>query len=498
MQTINIQPEGITTEDLSEALKACVDVLSMHIRYTIDQYSVEKEANDQDVQFATPDIDHFEAITHQFPGSYLFQLDKKLNLNKDDLILLIFAYAWEYKHEIFTPFFISSDDINLINDFPGGLDQEKKRFTPFFRAFLNLYFPEATEQMFLYFTSEDHPFIKNDVISFEYLFSKDKIYGKMSSVIKITEHFVVFLHGGKYPPLDSEIGFPAKLATSSMEFDEVVLTNGTKESLDPFITWLRIQDKVKGQKEQPFYKKIKTNKMYVFAGPPGTGKTLTATTLGKRYGLSTYTLDISRVVSKYIGEFEKAMERVFQKLDGQDAILFIDEADALFTKRSENINDAKDKYSNQEMSYLLQRVERFDGIVILATNVRDIRTHFDKAMLRRISEIIEFGFPLQSERLQLWSNAITPPFNFKEGILEKLSEEFQVTGANIASAMSNVIIECIDKDIYEIDQTLIEKHLQKEYFKRDSKFGICRDSAPAGLLMEQRLGRTAVHTGSRM
>ncbi|NME69301.1 ATP-binding protein [Flammeovirga aprica JL-4] len=207
---------------------------------------------------------------------------------------------------------------------------------------------------------------------------------------------------------------------------------------------------------------------------------------------------MSRVVSKYIGDFEKQMEKVFQKLHGQNAILFIDEADSIISKRSEEITDSKDKYANQEMSYLLQRVERFDGIVILATNVRDIRTHFDKAMLRRVSEIIEFGFPLKNERLKLWENAISPPFVYKENLAEKLAEEFQVTGANIASCMSNVMIECLDKDIYDVDQIIVEKHLEKEYFKRDSQFVICRDSAPAPALMEQRLGRSSVHSGKRM
>ena len=126
-------------------------------------------------------------------------------------------------------------------------------------------------------------------------------------------------------------------------------------------------------------KRVKPGYRALFHGPPGTGKTLTATLLGKHTGRPVFRIDLSRVVSKYIGETEKNLSRLFDKAEHKDWILFFDEADALFGKRTE-IRDAHDKYANQEVAYLLQRIESYAGLVILATNQRG---NIDEAFLRR-------------------------------------------------------------------------------------------------------------------
>ncbi|NME71533.1 AAA family ATPase [Flammeovirga aprica] len=495
MFNFNNQTIAKKTPKFKNPLELCVNTLVLHIDEYIKQFTNKEESKPS--KFST-DLAFYKALLEKFPESHFYALSQKFNLEGQDIAFLTFAYAWEYCDNVFSTFYSEENNSILHYNFKGKRSSNQKKYIPYLNAFLQLYFPENRERMSFYFMDPKHPLIQQKIISFEYLDKESEVLGKLFSVMKLSENFAHYLHGGSYPPLDAEVGFPAKLTQSKLDFDEVVLTEATQESLSPFLTWVKIHKKIRAQKDQPFYKKIKTNKLYVFSGPPGTGKTLTATTIGQKYGLQTYVLEISKVVSKYIGEFEKSMERVFQKLDGQNTILFIDEADSLFTKRSEEISDAKDKYANQEMSYLLQRVEQFDGIVVLATNVRDIRMHFDKAMLRRVSEIIEFGFPLKNERLKLWKNAIAPPFKYATSVVENLAEEFQVTGASIVSAMSNVLIECFDQEIFEIPKDIIEKHLEREYYKRDSRFGICRDDAPPALLVEQRLGRTAVHSGKRM
>lgn len=481
-----------TIDENKSVLEECVSVL----KEDLDKFITTFISPDKQEYL---DISIYEELVTSDLNSTLYHLHQKLLLNHNDIALLIFAYAWEYEHTIFNGFIINNEEqFDLISQFQGFINKNSKRFIPYFDAFLSLYFPKRKQDMLEYFINAQHPFIQKNVITLNYLSQKDEVLGKSASIPKISEEFATYIHGGEYPLLDKEIGFPARFVKSSMLFKEVILTNETQNKLAPFITWLKIQDKIKNYDNPQILKKIKTNRMYVFSGPPGTGKTLTATTLGQEYGMDTYVLDMSKVVSKYIGEFQKSMERVFQKLHGQNVILFIDEADALFSKRSEEITDAKDKYANQEMSYILQRIEKFDGVVILATNVRDIRTHFDKAMIRRVSDIIEFGFPLEAERLQLWKNTLIDPFSFINDDLEKLSEEFQVSGADITATMSNVLTECIEKDIFEINYEMVEKYLEKEFYKKDARFGICRDSASPALLMEQRLGRTAVHTGKRM
>jgi SpoVK/Ycf46/Vps4 family AAA+-type ATPase len=137
---------------------------------------------------------------------------------------------------------------------------------------------------------------------------------------------------------------------------------------------------------------LKPGRGVLFRGPPGTGKTLAAMLLGKDMGLDVFRIDLSQVVSKYIGETEKNLSRVFDKAEGKNWILFFDEADALFGKRTE-VKDAHDKYANQEVAYLLQRMENYEGLVILASNMR---ADFDEAFVRRLQHIIEF--PIRGAR----------------------------------------------------------------------------------------------------
>ena len=136
----------------------------------------------------------------------------------------------------------------------------------------------------------------------------------------------------------------------------------------------------------------------LFAGPPGSGKTMAAEVLARRLQLPMYRIDLSQVVNKYIGETEKNMKRLFDAADVSDAILFFDEADSLFGRRTE-VKDAHDRYANLEVSYLLERMERFKGLAILATNRKK---EIDGAFLRRLRYIVDFPFPEFEERLRIW------------------------------------------------------------------------------------------------
>jgi hypothetical protein len=136
----------------------------------------------------------------------------------------------------------------------------------------------------------------------------------------------------------------------------------------------------------------------LFSGPPGTGKTMAAEVVAGELGLDLYKIDLSQVVSKYIGETEKNLDRIFNAAEHAHAILFFDEADALFGKRSE-VRDSHDRYANVEISYLLQKMEEYEGISILATNLRQ---HMDDAFVRRLQSIVEFPFPDAEDRERIW------------------------------------------------------------------------------------------------
>ena len=137
----------------------------------------------------------------------------------------------------------------------------------------------------------------------------------------------------------------------------------------------------------------------LFYGPPGTGRTMTTCLLGQRLGRDVFRIALSAVVSKYIGETEKNLEGLFGRAENMNCILFFDEADAPFGKRT-NVSDAHDRYANQEVAYLLQRVEDYDGLVILASNYS---SNIDEAFMRRFQAVVHFPMPTQTERKRLWS-----------------------------------------------------------------------------------------------
>ncbi len=170
----------------------------------------------------------------------------------------------------------------------------------------------------------------------------------------------------------------------------------------------------------------------LFAGPPGTGKTMAAEVIGDALGLDLYVINLATVIDKYIGETEKNLERVFEAATGVNGILFFDEADALFGKRSE-VKDARDRYANVETAYLLQRLERFEGTAILATN---LKANLDEAFSRRIDVFVDFPLPEASERERIWRSALSESLPVGDDIdVEFLAAAFEFGGGNIVNVV---------------------------------------------------------------
>jgi AAA+ superfamily predicted ATPase len=166
----------------------------------------------------------------------------------------------------------------------------------------------------------------------------------------------------------------------------------------------------------------------LFAGPSGTGKTMAAGVIARELGLDLYRIDLATVVSKYIGETEKNLSRIFEDAEDSNAILFFDEADALFGKRSE-VKDAHDRYANLEIAYLLQRMETYSGVAILATN---LMSNIDEAFARRMAHLVEFPFPDVPLRQRLWRQCLPAEAPLSGDVnLAALANQFHVTGGNI-------------------------------------------------------------------
>ncbi|MGX9884473.1 ATP-binding protein [Streptomyces sp. NPDC002276] len=169
----------------------------------------------------------------------------------------------------------------------------------------------------------------------------------------------------------------------------------------------------------------------LFAGESGTGKTLSAEVVAAELGLDLYVVQLSSVVDKYIGETEKNLERIFTEADRTDAVLLFDEADAVFGKRSE-VKDSHDRYANMESAYLLQRLESFDGIALLTTN---LRANIDEAFTRRLDLVVDFPFPGPEQRLALWRHGLTHVPSAPDLELTPLAKEFELAGGSIRSAV---------------------------------------------------------------
>ena len=173
-------------------------------------------------------------------------------------------------------------------------------------------------------------------------------------------------------------------------------------------------------------------------------------------------MDLSRVVSKYIGETERNLSSLFDKAENKNWILFFDEADALFGKRTD-IRDAHDKYANQEVAYLLQRVENYNGLVILATNQR---SNIDDAFVRRFQAIIHFPIPQTEERYQLWRKAFSPQISIADDIdWQQVAARFELSGADIMNVTHYCTIEALANQSQFVDFERLEAAVLREFIK---------------------------------
>jgi AAA+ superfamily predicted ATPase len=283
---------------------------------------------------------------------------------------------------------------------------------------------------------------------------------KMSGFLFLEEEFTELFISGKIlkPKLSSS--FPAELIETALDWEDLVLNDNTIKEIKEIETWLHYNDVL--LHDWNMKSKIKPGYRVMFYGAPGTGKTLTASLLGKYTNKDVYRIDLSMIISKYIGETEKNLSSLFDKAINKDWILFFDEADAIFGKRT-NVRDAHDKYANQEVSYLLQRIESHPGLVILASN---FKSNIDTAFTRRFQSIIEFEVPQYPERLQLWENNLPKGIQIaKEVCLKDISKKYDITGANIVNIIQYACLKTIEHKNETIQLEHLIQGIKKEYIK---------------------------------
>ena len=241
--------------------------------------------------------------------------------------------------------------------------------------------------------------------------------------------------GARHKP-DRSAHFPAKLITTKLGWGDLVLAPEVRNEIDNVGLWIARSGTL--LQEWGLDKTVKPGYRCLFYGPPGTGKTLTATLMGVAGDADVYRIDLSMVVSKYIGETEKNLANVFDQAQDKNWILFFDEADALFGKRNQG-SSSNDRHANQEISYLLQRIEDFPGFVILASNLRG---NIDEAFARRFQSAIYFPMPDADQRLLLWQRVFRDPARVGPDVrFEVLAETYELAGGAIANVARYAAIQ---------------------------------------------------------
>lgn len=279
----------------------------------------------------------------------------------------------------------------------------------------------------------------------------------LSGQLRPSEEFLSHvLLDREYKP-DYNIGFPPKRITTELEWEDMILDYNTLEALEEINTWIEHQHTImEGWGLKRF---LKPGYRALFYGPPGTGKTLAATLLGKKNNMDVYRVDLSMIVSKYIGETEKNLAKVFDMAENRNWILFFDEADALFGKRT-STNTSNDRHANQEVAYLLQRIEDFPGTVILATN---LKSNIDEAFSRRFQSIIYFPMPDEELRAALWRSML--PKEWLGDDAEELiatAAQTEISGGSIANVVRRCAITLVENQQQMLSLVLLHASIHRE------------------------------------
>jgi hypothetical protein len=412
-------------------------------------------SNETDAEYALtppPDVEHDD--------SNYGSLVKKYNLGLFERALLILTLLPHIKPEVLDIFYSKNANYNReFTEFGGLKGNIHVGFLPtaetaaFVLAGKNLKKRFALQMLL----EEASPIRKNQIIIVDNASGSDPFF---SRPLRVSKEFLSFLTTGQIFKPDFSPSFPAALLTTKMDWDDLVLDHDVLEEVEEIYNWIKFGDTLLNTGD--LGKKLKKGYRGLFFGPPGTGKTLTATLLGKSNGLDVYRIDLSMVVSKYIGETEKNLSSIFDMAENKNWILFFDEADSLFGKRTAT-KDSKDRYANQEISYLLQRIEDFPGIIILATN---LKANIDDAFARRFQSMIYFPIPSYSLRVDLWKKAFGKDFELDSSVdIHAIAKSYELSGGAITNVLRYCGLKAISRGSTIIVKEDILAGIRKELLK---------------------------------
>ena len=380
-------------------------------------------------------------------------------MNEDELIVLMTALV----PNVYPHFFdnIIAEFLPNGGDFPefGGVKGKRHRgLIPtaetalFILAGTDLNLRFERQKIFL----PGHYFERDSILIVDHTDGEPKMSG---SLVLDSEYIELFTVGTISSPKMST-DFPAEYISTKLEWEDLVLHPTTAKQIKELEIWVKHNDTL--LYSWGMHKKIKPGFRALFYGPPGTGKTLASTLLGKHTNRQVFKIDLSMVVSKYIGETEKNLSKLFDKARNKNWILFFDEADSIFGKRT-NVRDAHDKYANQEVSFLLQRIESHPGITIMASNFKG---NIDEAFLRRFNACVYFPLPRTEERLKLWKKSFPKNVEFSSEVdFDYLAQKFELTGAHIMNVVHHSCLRAINENSNTVTFDTIKEGIMIEFDK---------------------------------
>lgn len=408
-------------------------------------------------QISPPDFGKKNSLYAEFIQHY--------NLNAAERIILILSLIPHVQPNLLDIFFTKNEIFNRgYTEFGGVKGEFHSGFLPTGETAMFILAGNNIEQRILFsqIFEREHFFYKHKILQ---LHQNNDSEPFLSGVLQLSDEYVDYFTSGKVRRPKFSLTFPAKPIDTKLEWEDVILEEQTKKQIMEILSWLEhgptlLNDWGMNKRIMPGYRCL-------FHGPSGTGKTLTAGIIGKMTGREVYKVDLSMVISKYIGETEKNLAKIFDKAENKGWILFFDEADALFGKRTE-VKDSHDRFANQEVSYLLQKVEDYDGLVILATN---FKSNLDDAFSRRFQSIIHFPVPKQEQRVQLWKNAIPSSAKLSPEIdLNQIANKYEMAGGTIMNVIRFAALMAIKNGDGIIQQHDLQEGIIREYRKEGKTF----------------------------
>lgn len=378
---------------------------------------------------------------------------KDNNLNYAERLILILSLIPHIKPQTLRPFKTEQNEFMLVDTKLSGFYLPTGETAMFLLAGNEL----SSRLVFHHLFEQDHIFYKKNVLDLASPLEDTPDY---AGVLKVSKSYLDLFTVNKFRKPKFSQEFPAHLLTTNMVWEDLILNESTEKKLDEIKAFVQYEKVLRN--DFGLNKHLKLGYRVLFYGPSGTGKSLAATLIGQTLNKDVYRIDLSSVISKYIGETSKNLNKLFNLAEDKDWILFFDEGDALFAQRTDTskASSGNAQYANQDVAFLLQRIENYNGLVIVATNFKQ---NIDEAFKRRFQLLINFTPPKEEAGLRIWQKNLPSKLILDQTIkLEDIVKQYNFTAASIVNIIQKLSLIAVQKAEPVISKDEFIKVLERE------------------------------------